>query len=278
MLMYKKEKTYRAYNLLLKYFPNTLSLIDQKYDFSVLDERFDRILADDAISNKPRETNIIDFTIFCEQNNLFHIELAKFLDGLVKEAVETLGAKFKKGLRNAFKGKLTNYSSWNYLNPFGEIISLLTILKNDNYNLLEIEHRIPNGKKLDFLFATTNKSKIAVEVINLHPQDTYTNISELENDLLGKLKDKIEIESEGIEFDKLQFTWTYLPVLWSIDLKSLLPFKDYFERFETAPMRYKDKGIFILGFTSFVQHIDDNTGKRFFEYGYVTKLLDKISI
>ena len=144
--MCKKEKTYRVYNLLLKYFPNTLSLIDKKYDFSVLDERFDRIQADDAISNKPRETNILDFTIFCEQNNLFHIELAKFLDGLVKEAVETLGAKFKKRLRNAFKGKLTNYSSLNYLNPFGEIISLLTILRNDNYNLLEIEHRIPNEK------------------------------------------------------------------------------------------------------------------------------------
>lgn len=276
--MCKEEKTYRAYNLLLKYFPNTLSLIDKKYDFSILDKRYDKLLENDALNNySPRETNIIDFTIYCEQNNLFHIKLAKFLDDLVKEAIDTLSEEHKKGLRNAFKGKFTNFSSWNYLNPFGEIISLLTILKSDNYKLLEIEHKIPNGRSIDFLFTTDNNSKIAVEVINFHPEDTYNNISELEKHFMGKLEKKIGRESENIQFDMLQFTWTYLPVLWSTDLKSLLNYKEFFENMEKTTVKVKDKEIFILGFTSFIQHIDDYTGNRFFEFGYVTKLFNKLS-
>jgi hypothetical protein len=279
MLMCKGEKTYRAFNLLMKYFPNTLSLIDKKYDFSILDKKYEEILESHALNkNLPRETNIVDVTIFCEQNNPFHLEMAKFLEGLVKEAINIVGEKHIKRLSNNFQGKFTNFSSWNYLNPFGEIISLMTLLRNDNYKLMEIEHEIPNRKSIDFLFSTTDNKNIAVEIINIHPKENYKDIVELENHIIGKLMSKIEKESKSIDFDSLQFTWAYLPVLWSTNLEGLIKYKEFFERFEKNIIKVSSKKIFILGFISFIQHIDEASGKRVFEYGYVTKLINKFRI
>ena len=275
--MYKEEQTSKVYNLLSKYFSNTVALIGNKYDFSILDNEYEK-LKNINNSQYPRETNIIDFVIYCEENNIFHKELASFLDGLVKEVVDILGVKFEKKLRNSFKGKFTNLSSLNYLNPFGEVISLLTILKNKNNKLLEIEHKLSNKKSVDFIFSNKDNEKIGVEVRNIHPKELYKNISELKQDLLGKLCNKISSESENIQFDSLNFTWTYLPVLWSTNLKGLLPYKDFFQRFGDSPIKIIGKEIYVFGFTSFVQYIYNNTNKRGFKYGYVTELLNKISI
>jgi hypothetical protein len=76
----------------------------------------------------------------------------------------------------------------------------------------------------------------------------------------------------------LQFTWAYLPVLWSTNLEGLIKYKEFFERFEKNIIKVSSKKIFILGFISFIQHIDEASGKRVFEYGYVTKLINKFRI
>ena len=253
-------------------------MVDKRFDFSTLDIEYEKLLARDGLNEGcPRATNIIDITINCEYNDSFHLQFAKFLDGLVKEALETLESLHKKKIRNNFKGKFTNFTSWNFLNPFGEIISLLTILKSNNYSLLEIEHEISRRKSIDFLLEANNGRKIAVEVINIHPKFQYKDITELENHLVGKIKTKIEEKTKNIQFDTLEFnSWTYLPVLWSTDLEGLLSYKEFFVRFQTTPITVQDKQIFPLGFTSFIQHIDETTGKRSFEYGLVTKLFEKI--
>jgi hypothetical protein len=276
--MCEEEKTYRVYNLLRKYFPHTLSLLDDTYDYSILDTRFNELLQQNAADvTRSRDANIVDFLLNCAQGDEFYLEFAKFLDGLVKDALDKLADKHILGLRHIVQGKLTNYNSLNYLNPFGEIVSLLTLLSNESFSLQEIEHPIPNGKSLDFFFTTKDRgSKIAVEVINLHPRNSYHNITELERHLRKKLEIKIREETRDIDFKSIDFTWAYLPVLWSTNLRGLLVYRSFFETLHNVTVQISCKEILILGFTSFVQVIDSVSGRRWFEYGYITKLFDSL--
>jgi hypothetical protein len=124
-----KVKTYRVYNLLNKYFPFTTKLVDKRFDISTLDIEFEKLLVRDGHNQgSERATNIIDITLKCADNNPFHLQFAKYLDNSVKDDLIIIGNLNKKKLRENFKGKFTNFSTWNYLSPFGEAISLLSIL------------------------------------------------------------------------------------------------------------------------------------------------------
>jgi len=166
--------------------------------------------------------------------------------------------------------------AWKYLNPYGEIISLLSLVQKTDYRLEQIEKEIPNRKSMDFLFVhTKDKSKIFVEILNIHPKDNYQNVNELKAELYSKISKKIERETANLDFENYSFPIVYLPVVWSTNLSQLVQYLEFFNEFHDTYGKELGVKVKVFGFTS-IAKVTKNNNVVGFRYGFITDLLEKI--
>ncbi len=262
-------------NLFERNCPNILSII-LKTDFTLIEKRFDQLMDFRSIliesGNKEIlvETTFIDLILSSDEgSDIFIKSFVKYCDELVKDTLTKIEAKHNKGIRNSFVGKITNLDSWNYLNPIGEIAVLNNLLFSSQFVLEQIEYKLPNGRKADFLLRNiSNNHKTLVEVINIHPRDGLEG-EELKNFILNKLSHKIVTEKTSIP----NLPHIFLPVVWSFDYKIYLPLEDFFLDFKSSKGEKYISDSYILGFNGFVQHINTITNERMLKFGFIDEII-----
>jgi hypothetical protein len=116
-----------------------------------------------------------------------------------------------------------------FLEPIGELAVLNGILKSSKYKFDKIEHRLLNGKGIDFrLWKVEDDSEVLVEVINIHldrllvEDDDIAIRKLLTHRLAGKISDKKDGLINSIDF-------FLVPVIWA-NWGSLEIYSNYFKR------------------------------------------------
>jgi len=128
-----------------------------------------------------------------------------------------------------------------YLNFTGELIGLNHILRtgNNQFELKEIEVKLPNKKQVDFVFKDKKTEEMLyVDFVSIH----HIDISKLDNDdelilflenrFNAKLKSKTNDLNENLNkiiVNGKEFNFAILPIIWT-EINTLLPFKDAFNK------------------------------------------------
>lgn len=256
--------------------PNILSIILKNTDFALIDKRFDQhmdslgILMGSGNKEILVKTTFIDLLLRSDEGSDDFIKsFVKYCDELVKDTLTKIESKHNKGIRNSFIGKITNLDSWNYLNPIGEIAALNNLLFSSQFSLEQIEYKMPNGKKADFLLRNIeNNHKSLVEIVNIHTRDGIEG-EELKNSIINKLSQKVLTEKTFIPY----LPHIFLPIIWSFDYDIYLPLEEFFLDFKASNGEKYIPDSYILGFNGFVQHINTITNERIIRFGFVNEII-----
>jgi hypothetical protein len=147
------------------------------------------------------------------------------LNYLLEEGVKrNLGRKFK----DLVKSSILNFSDQAILDVMGELGACIAL--SDSYRLQNYEHRLQNGKYIDFVF-TNQSSNIFVEILNVKINiDRYEKIgfiSFMKKRVIDKYNDKVQnlptIEKENIYI---------LPVLHGLNQNVIQEQYQYFSKFD----------------------------------------------
>lgn len=200
------------------FIPALIELVDgQDFPWDKIDKLFSKKIQD-RISKYNGETTIVEASIYdiivsAKKQESSAVGLLHFLNKLFEELTDTLEKNEKILIKNNVKNMLISVDS-KYLNFLGEIATLNNLIKSKTYRLAGIEHKIPNGKSIDFKLRHIEKNKfLLVEIVNIH-----LDSKRVDNDpdairkfLTHKLSQKIETKKSQIE-DEISFY--LIPVIW----------------------------------------------------------------
>ena len=203
-------------NLIIKYIPELYNLLIKRR-YNKWNEINNKVNQQILLKADVR-TNLFLLLNEIESNNNQNIKsFPVLLNTIIKRVLNTLPHKEKR-IWDALNGKFDNLNDWNYLNPIGELSALDKVLQNSDFDLIEIEASFPNGKTKDFLFQNRkNKSKLYVEVLNIHLPDSEFCNDKIKETIIGKLNKKITEEIAGIDDLNLLNNLCFSPIIWFLE-------------------------------------------------------------
>ncbi|GET24150.1 hypothetical protein [Prolixibacter sp. NT017] len=261
---------YRSEILFEKHCPTIYALTKKaKIDWKGLDYDFE---ANHLKLGIATEANIVGLLLHAESGEQFPIYFLRYCEFLAKNLQKI--SKEKRKFREILIGKITNFKDLNYLNPIGEL-AVLKKLTDYGYELIRIEDKIcfPSAKPKDFLFRTPQNKEILIEVVNIHIKDDFQTLNNLKIFLFGKMKEKIEKETVGIDLSEANDKLFFQPVLWHVDLIKFKEFKDFFKEFSSTFGKSFELNYNILGFCTF-----GTIDKKDFIFGELSTFYDRYNI
>jgi len=225
------------------------------------------------------ETCFFDLLQGAERGDHSCKSFLKEIDSVVSELRGLVGVKNQDGLKKIIKGMLSSFDSEvmprpnpAYLNSIGELASLLVILKKSDFELLQFEKKIQNGKHIDFYLKNKITGfEIFIEVVNIHLDDTvpYDEIS-VGDVVEKKIDDKIKCTTKGIShLNDIERDLNFLAMVWC-DLETLNDNRQFFEDF--AEKYYK-----LLQPCIILQYRENLSNDYKYIFGTITSILEKFS-
>ncbi len=200
------------------FIPALIEFVDgQDFPWGKIDKLFsDKIT--DRISESNGETIVVEASIYdiivaAKKQNSSAIGLLDFLNKLFEELTDTLDSDEKSLIKSNVKQMLISLDS-KYLNFLGEIATLNNLIKSNVYRLVDIEHKIANGKSIDFKLRHIEQNKfLLVEIVNIHLDSNRVddNADAIRKFLTHKLSEKIKSKKARLNND---FSFYLIPVIW----------------------------------------------------------------
>jgi hypothetical protein len=181
------------------------------------------------------ETTIYDLILQAETGNVIAKSFLSLIENIFKDITSVVPSQHYSEIRKSTMNLLSDFDPTRsgYLNPLGEFQALLSLLKNLNHKLKEIEFTLPNGKTVDYCFEAPSGKEILIEVTNIHFKDgIIKNESDLISFLSGRIKNKLDDKLNGIDLPKLGKEFTILPVVWC-DFEDVHKYQTAFEFVES---------------------------------------------
>jgi hypothetical protein len=215
------------YNLLIKRGYNKWHEINSKVNHQIFlkeDVRTNLFLLLNEIETK-RDLGIKSFPVLVNE--------------IITRVLNVLPHKEKR-IWYTLNGKFDNLNDWNFLNPIGELSALDKVLLNSDYELIEIEAAFPNGKTKDFLFQNKiNKSKLYVEVLNIHIPEYVNDYDKIKKIIINKLNEKILIEIANVNDSYFLKSLCFFPIVWYLEKDILKDEHTFFSDFKkTYGLKY----------------------------------------
>jgi hypothetical protein len=210
------------------------------------------------------EAHIYLIAIESVNGNKQALGLFTFFDRLFQELVKVLSDNEKKLIGNNIFNLLTNFDS-KYLNFVGEIAVLNNLIKSNQYNLIDVETKVLNGKSIDFKLSNKrNNENVFVEVLNIH-----INSNKVESDE-NKIKKFLETRINRKYTEKTSnllpsFKLNIVPVIWG-SAKVLEIYSSFF-RSNSLETPYSTEPVSFLTFT-------DDSGYYLHKFGRISQLFD----
>lgn len=267
------EDYIRLDKYLLKYCPalvNFVSLPERKWD--ALSRRFGQRMDKISIGVSEQgafvaETTLHDLIVQAEADIAIAKNFLSFIDNVFKDVLKFVPTHHHAKLRQAARNLLSNFDIQRsaYLDPLGELEALLSLLKNSDYKLIEIEFKLSNGKSADYYLIHPSGHKILIDVLNIHfKDDRIQNEVDLFSFLSKRIQDKLEVKTSGVDFMQLGKQFKLLPVVWC-DFKDIHKYISVFDKVEA---RFGTLSFCVMGQTQ----IED--GSYTFHFSTVNRLIE----
>ncbi len=180
-------------------------------------------------------TTIYDVIKCAESGNKSHIAFLRFIEYLCEQILLTIPKVHHSRLRMSAINILSNFDRKRsfYLDPVGEFVALLNILKGSAFRLTEVETALPSGKKADFaILRASSQTILQIEVLNIHFGDgKIHNEDDLYIFLSKRIEDKLMSKIGKLHLEKGDSNFALLPVAWC-DLDEVQHFPATFIRVE----------------------------------------------
>jgi hypothetical protein len=206
-------------------------------------------LSPDYILERPH--CLFDWILFASTGDKKAISFLNYIDNQCSSLLETVEPRFRNQISGVIRNMLFTMDAASiqpnnpaYMNFLGEIIGLMYLLNssNNNYQLVEIEGSLLNGKSADFVFRNKESGElIYIEFVSYHNIDP----NKIESDeefikfLEKKFDDKISYKTENLDSEGNLLTisgekvpFAILPIIWT-EIIDLLPFKKAFEKLDS---------------------------------------------
>jgi hypothetical protein len=216
---------------LTNYLPNLVALAGENIDWNRINTHINKKLKERILNSEGQiitvEACIYDYLMSAKQNESRAFGLLGYLNNLFEELLLLLSEAEKKLLSQNLYNMLISFDR-NYLSYVGEIAVLNGLIKSRKYQLIKVEEKLPNGKKIDFVLQVISSNKLLqVEVYNIHldGEKVDPNHDAINKFLTDRLTVKINKKEAGLE-SKREFT--IVPVLWGPS-KVLRIYYDFFQ-------------------------------------------------
>lgn len=204
----------------------------------------------EALNEAKKEQSVphclFDWIMLGETNDKKAKSFIKFLEGeanfVFANTSNLVSKKIRLIISNIVLSIDTNINIKNnpqYLNFIGELTGLNYILRtgNNQFELKEIELKLPNKKQVDFVFLDKETDEMLyVDFVSIHNID----IAKLDNDddliLFLEKRFNAKLESKTIDLNEnlnkiivvgMEYNFAILPIIWT-EINTLVLFKDAF--------------------------------------------------
>jgi hypothetical protein len=182
------------------------------------------------------ETTLYDLILKSETGNIVTKSFLSLIENTFKDIISIVPSQHYSEIRKSTMSLLSAFDPQrsNYLNPLGEFRAILSILKNSNNILKEIERPLPNGKTIDYCFADpSTREEILVEVTNIHfKEGKIKTESDLILFLSGRISDKINDKLVDLDHSVYKKQVHLLPVVWC-DFEDIYKYQSTFDNLES---------------------------------------------
>jgi len=227
------------------YSPNLFNLINESFDYRKFCKKAEKFLKKNENIRIQKNFITVLFEIIKvikkdEQNE--YIEELMFIDLKIGEALEIIPIDKHNELGNLLKAMIFDFSQLSFLNPIGEILSLLLLNKRENYEFIDYEVDFPNKKTKDFKFKNIFNGKIEiVEVVNMsYDSRKYKNSEGLSKFICDKLSSKIKDETKGVSFEKYQNKLKFLIIIHGLNFPIARENEVFFKEFKKLKGKVRD--------------------------------------
>lgn len=233
-----------------KYLPNSLRYGQIKcrgFDKS-LEAYFDRL---ERLNNLNYQSItplcIFDWVVLAELGNVKSKFFLDFIDKQITHSFKQIDKGFHDKLKSTVKNLILTvhttveqFKNPEYLNYIAEILAINQIQSNKRYTLVDIERKLPNGKRVDFVFKDNDEGIIfCVDVLSIHNIDCNKTQEDLSHFLLNRFNQKLEEKTIGLkeERNKIKFgkkdyvPFSIWPFIWT-EPKKIVKYLDVFKKVE----------------------------------------------
>jgi hypothetical protein len=215
-----------------KYLPALIALVDfSDFPWDKIDRMFSKRIKRRILDSKGEtirvEACVYDIIVAANKGNRTEIGFFDFLNKLFQEMTDTLTQSEKILVRSNAKSMLKTFDT-RYRNFVGEMAILNNTIKSGDCRLNGIEHKLPNGKSVDFKFLQTSKNELLlVEVVNIHldADRVVDDAIDIKKFLTNKLAEKMAKNKHGLADDIVVYL---VPVLWG-GWKEIKVFSDFYK-------------------------------------------------
>jgi len=182
------------------------------------------------------ETTIYDLIVMANEGDLIASKYLKYINHLFQTIHKKIPTYLEKKFIKSIEPLLLNFDerSSKYQNVIGEYSALLKILSLDeiNYDLINIEYPLTNGKFADFnIKETTSGNNLLIEIYNIHVKERMIKSEEeLETFLIGRIQSKVNDKLKGLDNNLIKSKFVVLPILWC-NLGEMKLYETFFEKF-----------------------------------------------
>ena len=212
------EKIRSLKELASRHIPEIYKLIEQKKSsWNKLQKKFQKKI-DSAVVGTQTESSIPLFLGRAELGEENFIQILKFIDTNILD----LASKIPNNLQSEFEKMVVRMiqecdpqtqkkPNPAYLNWLGELLAINKLLESEEYELINFETKLVNGKEADFELKSKSNEVSFVDVVNIHINMEKAETEEgLKKEIDDKLNEKITINFGGTDIsDKF-----ILPILW----------------------------------------------------------------
>ncbi|OFX21067.1 MAG: hypothetical protein A2033_10620 [Bacteroidetes bacterium GWA2_31_9] len=156
-----------------------------------------------------------------------------YINVILKRLNVTLNKQQKMMVSKTVRNFLKNFSL-DYIHFIGELFFLDRMIWSKEYSLLEVEHKMKNGKRIDFkLFSIRYQKEVLIEIMNVRLDRLNLNSqSDFQEQLIKKVGEKIFDKTNGVITDH---TFHLQPILWG-DRDELRKVSDYYKNGVEIPI------------------------------------------
>jgi hypothetical protein len=220
---------------LRNYIPNIFGLLYNMPDWNDIVRKLNS--PNKVVSSSFLDSNLYEIILHAKKGDINALSLLEFFNIIFRE-ICTLPVNCKMQLNDKAIEFLRVLNS-DFKNYLGEFAVLDTIIKTNEFKLVNVEASLENGKTSEYLFEKHNSSeKYYVEVLNINLNETHTN---LKRTLRRKIVSKVNKKTKNSKHEII-----VVPVIWgNIGTLQRLQ-KAYNEHFE---VKYAYEPFAYYGFT-----------------------------
>lgn len=211
---------------ILKPTPKHVRQIESKYNGRI--RMYREAIAKEGVFEA--ETTIFDLLWNAERGNRNSIGFLAFIEetcaSLLLLVDEERIAKLQKTCFQAimnFDGLESRFRCY-----VGELALLRRILSTDHLQLIDVEHKLPNGRSFDFAI-NLNSELYLIEVLNIFLRsELLQDEAAFQGFIEKRFIDKLESKTKGVP--NIMFNFALLPIVWG-DFPKLDKYIGYFQTF-----------------------------------------------